>query len=208
MIINLTDQRRGLNLSQATGTAQAPLPSFILMTDETRLADPVAAAKALPPNSAVILRHYSGSNREHLARRLMAVTRRQNIRVLIAADVRLALKVGADGVHLPEAMAALGPGPWQAWRKPGWLVTAAAHSPAALFKAKVAGADAALLSPVFATASHPDRAALGVVRFQSWCRLSPLPVYALGGMSVSAFLRLRGGDALGFAGISGFVNRG
>jgi thiamine-phosphate pyrophosphorylase len=206
--MNVTDQGHGLNLSPFTTSAQEALPSFILMTDEKRLADPVAATKALPPNSAVIVRHYSEQDREDLACRLITVARRQNIRVLIAADARLAHKVGADGLHLPESMAALGPGPWRAWRKPGWLVTAAAHSPAALFKAKAAGADAALLSPVFATASHPDRAPLGVLRFQSWCRRSPLPVYALGGLSASTIKRLRGGSALGYAGISGFINGG
>ena len=206
--MNVSDSRHGLNLSQTPRPVRGGLPSFVLMTDETRLADPVAAAQALPPNSAVIFRHYGESDREELARRLMTVARRQNFRVLIAADARLALKIGADGLHLPEAMAALGPGPWRAWRKPGWLVTAAAHSPSALFQAKAAGADAALLSPVFPTASHPDRAPLGAVRFQSWCRRSPLPTYALGGISISTFKRLRGGSALGYAGISGFINGG
>ena len=206
--MTVTDQGHGLNLSHTTRPSQRALPAFFLMTDEKRLPDPVAAATVLPPNCAVIFRHYGVPDREEIARRLIAVASRKNIRVLIAADARLALKVGADGLHLPESMAALGPGPWRAWRKPGWLVTAAAHSPMALFQAKAAGADAALLSPVFSTASHPDRAPLGAVRFQSWCRRSPLPTYALGGISISTFKRLRGGSALGYAGISGFINGG
>ena len=208
--MNVTDLKNWLNLSRPAypGAGKWVWPDIILMTDEVRLADPVAAAKALPPNSAVIFRHYGVSGREDLARRLIAVARRRNVKVLIAADARLALKVGADGLHLPEAMAAHGPGPWRAWRKPGWLVTAAAHSPAALFRAKAAGADAAVLSPVFATASHPQAAALGPVRFTSWCRRSPLPVYALGGLTPSGVRRLKGCGALGFAGISGFVNGG
>mgnify|MGYP000563117888 CR=1 FL=1 len=143
--MTVTDQGHGLNLSHTTRPSQGALPAFFLMTDEKRLPDPVAAATVLPPNCAVIFRHYGVPDREEIARRLIAVASRKNIRVLIAADARLALKVGADGLHLPESMAALGPGPWRAWRKPGWLVTAAAHSPMALFQAKAAGADAAVL---------------------------------------------------------------
>jgi len=184
------------------------MPSFFLMTDAVRLADPLAAVEALPPNSGVIVRHYDIQNREDLARRVIAAAKPRGVRVLIAADARLAHKLGADGLHLPEAMAALGPGQWQIWRKPGWLVTAAAHSPPALFRASAAGADAALLSPVFVTNSHPDRAALGAVRFASMCRRSPLPVYALGGISVISARRLKDCGGAGFAGISGIVNGG
>jgi len=167
---------------------------------------PVAAA--LPRNSAVIFRHYGAPDREDLAARLVAQSRRRGIRVLVAADAGLAARIGADGLHLPQALAARGPGVWQSWRRPDWLVTAAAHSPAALWRARAAGADAALLSPVFSTASHPGGAALGVLRFAAWCRNSPLPVYALGGVSAANIRRLKGCGARGLAGISGFVNGG
>ena len=102
-------------------------------------------------------------------------------------------------------MARRGPGIWQPWRRPDWIVTAAAHSRAALFRAARAGADAALLSPVFWTASHPLAPALGPLRFAAWCRSSPLPVYALGGISARTARRLRAGGGAGFAGISGFT---
>lgn len=217
--MNVTDPSPGLNfgpvnLSLAakhrSGTFLYPgmYPGFILMTDEERLADPVAVVASLPRGSAVILRHYADPGREELAIRLVAASKRRGVRVLVAADARLAAEIGADGLHLPEAMAARGPSVWRKWRKPGWLVTAAAHSPAALHRAKAAGADAALLSPVFPTESHPDGAALGVLRFAAWCRKSPLPVYALGGVSAANVRRLKGCGARGVAGISGFVNGG
>jgi thiamine-phosphate pyrophosphorylase len=175
------------------------------MTDADRLPDPAAAVARLPRGSAVILRHYGVPGRDALARDLVALCRGRHIRVLIAADARLARAVGADGLHLPEAMARRGPGIWQPWRRPDWIVTAAAHSRAALFRAARAGADAALLSPVFWTASHPLAPALGPLRFAAWCRSSPLPVYALGGISARTARRLRAGGGAGFAGISGFT---
>ncbi len=217
--MNVTDPSPGLNfgpvnlspglslIAKHPGGA-FPYPDFILMTDEERLADPVAATASLPRGSAVILRHYGAPGRRELAARLVAASRRPGVRVLVAADARLAAEIGADGLHLPEAMAARGPCAWRKWRKPGWLVTAAAHSPAALHRAKAAGADAALLSPVFPSESHPGGAVLGVLRFAAWCRKSPLPVYALGGVSAANVRRLKGCGARGLAGISGFVNGG
>ena len=80
------------------------------MTDEKRLADPVPLIGGLPTNSAVIFRHYGAPDRENLAIRLTAAARKHGVKVLIAADARLALKVGADGLHLPEALATRGQG--------------------------------------------------------------------------------------------------
>ncbi len=170
------------------------------MTDERRLPDPVAAVEALPRGSAVILRHYTAPGRHLLARRLAAVCAVRGIRLLIGGDAGLAQAVGAQGVHLPEYLARRGACPR---RRPGWLVTAAAHSPAALCRAARAGADAALLSPVFPTASHPGVPPLGPWRFAAWCRRSPIPVYALGGVSAANARRLILAGAVGLAGIDG-----
>lgn len=197
----LADLARRLNLRGAA----APLPALILMTDEARLPDPLAAAAALPRGSAVILRHYGAPGRAALARRLAVLCRRRGLRLLVAADARLAAAVGAAGLHLPEALARRGSGPWRGWRNRSWLITAAAHSPGALFAAARAGAHAVLLSPVFPTASHPGVPALGPLRFAAWCRMSPLPVYALGGVSAATARRLLGGGAIGIAAIGGLA---
>ena len=175
------------------------LPPLILMTDSRRLPDPVAAAAGLPRGSAVIARHRDGPALEALARALIGPCRRRGVRLLVSGDGRLAWSVGADGLHLPEALARLGP----IRRRSGWLVTAAAHSPAALARAADAGADAALLSPVYATASHPVRPPLGPLLFAAWCRESPLPVYALGGIGAGTARRLMVTNLAGFAGIGG-----
>jgi len=186
------------------------LPPLILLTDDVRLPDPAAAVSRLRRGSAVILRHYNTPDRAALARTLARICRRRGLRLLIAGDWRLAAAVGADGVHLPEGLVRRGPGAWNAGlpRRPGFLVTAAAHSPAALFRAVRAGADAALLSPVFPTASHPGAPTLGVLRFALWCRSAPLPVYALGGVDTRTAPRLAGSGLAGLAGIGGWTGGG
>jgi thiamine-phosphate pyrophosphorylase len=183
----------------------ARLPALILMSDTRRLPDPERALSSLPRGSAVIFRHYDAPDRAQRARRLVARARARGVRVLIAGDARLAAAVGADGVHLPEGLARRGPGPWPCWRRKGWLVTAAAHSRAALFRAARIGADAALLGPVFPTASHPERPALGALLLARLARTSPLPVVALGGISLLGARRLKDARLVGIAGISGLT---
>lgn len=200
MRATLSGSMRLLNLRGGTGNG---LPRLILMTDEKRLADPRAAVGRLPRGAAVILRHYGVPDRAALARDLADLCRRRGLRLIVAGDWRLAAAIGAGGVHLPEGLARRGPPAWGGGQmKPsGFLVTAAAHSPAALWRAARAGADAALLSPVFATASHPGAAVLGPLRFARWCRAAPLAVYALGGITPSTARRLAGSGLAGIAGI-------
>lgn len=175
------------------------LPPVILMTDMVRLPDPAAAVAGLPPGAAVIVRHRDAGARQALVHELRPLCRRSGLKLLVAADAVLAAT--ADGLHLPEAMARRR----QRRPTPGWLVTAAAHSPAALVRAAAAGADAALLSPVFATRSHPDAEALGPLRFARMVRVAPLPVYALGGVTRATLPRLSASGAAGVAGIDLFV---
>ncbi len=179
------------------------LPGTILLTDTTRLPDPLRAAAALPRGSAIILRHYDDPEREAMARALLAICRRRSLKLLVAGDWRLAWKLGAHGVHLPE---------WQLQnppprrRTPGWLVTAAAHSPRALSQAARLGADAALLSPVFATVSHPGAANLGALGLARAARWAPLPIYALGGVNTTNAGRLGPTGIAGIAAISGLAD--
>lgn len=206
MRATLAESVRLLNLR---GTVIGGLPPLILMTDARRLPDPRAAIRRLPRGGAVILRHYESPDRAALARNLAGLCRQRGIRLLIAGDWRLAAAVGAGGVHLPEGMARRGRLAWGGGVKPaGFMVTAAAHSPAALWRAARAGADAALLSPVFATASHPGAAGIGVLRFAGWCRSAPLPVYALGGVSPRTARRLTGSGAAGLAAIGALGGTG
>ncbi|WP_374412072.1 thiamine phosphate synthase [Novosphingobium colocasiae] len=67
-------------------------------------------------------------------------------------------------------------------RRAGLLRLATAHSPQEMSAALRAGADAILLSPVFATRSHPGAAVLGAVRWRLLAARSPVPVIALGGV--------------------------
>jgi thiamine-phosphate pyrophosphorylase len=177
-------------------------PRLLLVTDEVRLPDPLAAMARLPPGSGVILRHY-GTDRRELARAMVSLARRRRLTLLVAGDWRLAADIGADGLHLPEGLArhgilagALG---WVRRRKA--LLFVACHGAMALGRARRLGAQAALLSPVFTTASHPGAPVIGPVRFGLWARRAGIPVIALGGMNHQRLRHLP--LAAGMAAISG-----
>jgi len=177
------------------------LPNLLLVTDEARLPDPLPTVARLPAGSGVLLRHYGAADRAPLAHALARRARRRRLTLLVAADWRLAAAVGAAGIHLPEGLLRSGLlATLLGWaRRRRRLVTAACHGPAALALAHRLGVSAALLSPVFATASHAGAAGLGPLRFARWCRRAALPVFALGGLSGRTARRLAGSGAAGLA---------
>ena len=179
--------------------ANAPhLPALILMTDAARLLDPIAAVEALPAASAVIVRHTSDAARRTLAEMLSPIVRARGLRLLVANDAALAEAVHADGLHLSEVSAHEA----ARWRAPypRWLITAAAHSEEAVATTG-AEVDAVLLSPVFATRSHPDRAPLGPGTVREIARTARVPVYALGGITSDNVAELAGAPLAGIAAI-------
>jgi thiamine-phosphate pyrophosphorylase len=189
-----------LNLA---GRAAGLLPPLCLMTDDERLADPIAAARALPRGSLVIVRSRTGETRERLLGRLKPLSQSRGLILLVAGDPALAARLGADGLHLPEARA----GEIAHWRaaRPKWLITVAAHSLRVL--ARCRGADAVLLAPVFATGSHPDRGSLTAARANAIVRQSPAAVYALGGIDARNARLLAGANYAGIAAISALTVR-
>lgn len=178
----------------------AALPALWLLSDTARLGDPRTALLRLPRGAGFIFRHYDHPEREAMAKQLRLICRRRGILFLLAGDARMALRLRADGAHFPERLAHKA----RALRaaKPGLIISAAAHGARSLQRAAEFGADAALLSPLFPTQSHPGAAALGVVRFAQLCRRARIPVIALGGIGPASARRLKGCAASGIAGVS------
>jgi thiamine-phosphate pyrophosphorylase len=175
----------GAKLARAATRLNAGL--LILITDDDRLADPLAAARKLPKGSLVILRARDAKKRQALAQGLRRIP---GLLLLAAGDPVLARDL--DGLHLPEQRAREA-AHWRAVR-PGWIITVAAH---ALHNLHVPYADAALLSPVFATASHPATLPLGAARARLMAQKNPGAVIALGGVSAR-----NAGLLKGFAGLA------
>ncbi len=153
---------------------------------------------SLPRGAAVVYRAFGAPDAETTARRLAAVCRARGVKLLIGADWRLAARAGADGIHLPERLAA------RAGRlktaRPGWIVTVAAHSVTAARRGLV-GADAVVVSAAFASASPSAGKPLGPLRLAAVVRAAEGPVYALGGVNDRTAARLRGLGLVGLAAV-------
>jgi thiamine-phosphate pyrophosphorylase len=82
-----------------------------------------------------------------------------------------------------------------------FLVTAAAHDLPAALRARRAGVDAIVVSPVFPSRSPSAGRVMGVRAFATLARAVSMPAYALGGVDAHTARRLAGSGAAGLAAI-------
>ncbi|MDX8402504.1 MAG: thiamine phosphate synthase [Mariprofundaceae bacterium] len=130
------------------------------------------------------------------AAELRALTREHGARLLVHSRLDLLEAVDADGVHLAardlrllaEVRRWLDGAPDGRRRS----LSASCHDADELARATRGGADFALLSPVFPTASHPGAATLGAKGFLRLARRVPIPVLALGGVTPANRAQLAG----------------
>jgi thiamine-phosphate pyrophosphorylase len=182
--------------------ARSGLPDLLFFTDPGRTPDPEAIARRLPRGAGVVFRAFGAADGEARGRRLAAVARTRGLILLVGADAGLAARVGAHGVHLPERLA------HRARRlkaaHPGWIVTAAAHSPWAARRGLAAGADAVVVSTAFASRSPSAGVPLGALRLALLARDAGGPVYALGGIDNKKARLLKDTGLAGLAAVDGF----
>lgn len=167
------------------------LPRIWLMTD-TRFGDGLLPAiRRLPFRSGVIFRHYDLAHVTRLAlfRQVRRICRQRGHMLLLAGDERTARCWHADGYHARGGQ-----------RRSGNMVRSApVHDLRELAEAKRNGVDLMLISPVFATASHPGAVVLGRGGLMRLAKLAPgLKVIALGGMNATkaALLAVHGWAAI------------
>jgi thiamine-phosphate pyrophosphorylase len=150
-------------------------------------------------------------------------------KVLVNGTPRSAAAVGAHGVHLPAGWTAdaihaarhvfeqHGPR-----RSKAAMISVACHSDAEVARARDLGADLALLSPVFekrlrqvkSLKGDPEfnssvRVGMGLTMFREACRMAaPLPVFALGGVTVDNARQCVEAGGAGVAAIRLFMGKG
>jgi len=174
-------------------------PRLVLVTDPSFGDDAIvrcaaAVATALPPGAFCVQlrdKRRSIASLRLLASGLRIATSKAGALLVINGHPRLARDVGADGVHLgggagtvAEARSALG--------RPTW-VSVAAHSDEDVARAVGAGADAVLVSPIFATRSPSsflvagaEKAPRGLAAIRAARAIAGarLAVFALGGVTL------------------------
>ena len=181
------------------------LPRLVVITDwslgEDRLLARLEAALRGNPFVAVQHRNPDASPQDYRAQgvRLKALCDRLAAPLFVSARLDLALELGCH-LHLPARVS--DPAAHHAGLPPGRWLSVAVHNETEAGRAS--GADLALVSPVYETASKPGAAALGPAGFARLASALPCPVYALGGVTPERLAELPG--AAGAAVISAVLH--
>jgi thiamine-phosphate diphosphorylase len=194
-------------------------PVLCLVTDRHQLArlraphreeDAVVACVAAAARAGVDLiqvreRDLEGGALTRLVQRCVAAAAGTRTRVLVNDRVDVALAAGAHGVHLPghgvPAVRVRGIVPR------GFLIGRSVHhaSEAARVAAE-GGLDYLVFGTVFATASKPGLAPAGVKGLAAAAAAVPLPVLAIGGVTLDAAPEIARAGAAGAAAIAMFAD--
>lgn len=124
-------------------------------------------------------KNLSGAALRQFAQEVVMRVHAQGAKVLVNSDEDLAKRVGADGVHLTAAQ--LG----TCGARPDFpLVAASTHDRNEIERAAKLKFDFAVLGAVKPTLTHPGQTPLGWPHFAEVVNATPLPVYALGGLTI------------------------
>lgn len=200
------DEREALSRTAATfppRTARGiALPNLLFFTDPARIADPEAVAERLPRGAGVVFRAFGAADAQEQGLRLRAIADARGLILLVGADEVLAAAIHADGVHLPERSRESAPGLRE--RRSDWLITIAAHHLDAVTAASALGADALVVSPVFASNSPSAGTPLGVEGLKALVAATDTPIYALGGIRAGTVNALENTGIVGLAAVEAF----
>ncbi|ACF11524.1 thiamine monophosphate synthase [Chlorobaculum parvum NCIB 8327] len=168
---------------------QTPLPRLMIVSsgEEHRSLQGLALrqAEALGCSAPVVYqlreKGLDAGELEALCRQIVPAIKATGSLFTVNERFDIALTSKASGVHLPEASC-----PPDAVRKaaPSLIVGQSVHSAKAARAATAAGLDYLLFGPVFQTPSkEPFGAPQGLERLREVCRATPLPVFAVGGIT-------------------------
>ena len=126
----------------------------------------------------------------------------QDVSILLNTNPDVFTQTDAAGLHLNSQRL------MQMQHRPvkqSKLLSASVHNEQELEQAKQIGADMLVVSPVLATASHPDAKPLGWEQFAELAANANCPVYALGGMTSDMITTAQNLGGQGIAGIRLFT---
>jgi thiamine-phosphate diphosphorylase len=193
---------------------QASPPLLTLITDTDRYSgEPFfeACDQALVNGTDAILireKELTSAKLLALASRLRDITRKHRARLIIHTQADIAHAVDADGVHVASTDITTIPAIRSWLNNPEMSISASCHNAEELAQAQQAGADFAVLAPVFPTRSHPGAPSLGVEAFQTLAAQSDIPVIALGGITTDNHQTLAGHSLAVISAILGADNPG
>ncbi len=182
------------------------LPSFYAISGDFHDAADFAARLAAIPFSTKALwlqLRFTAAQQEKLSyRQAVEIAHKAGRTVLVNADYATYRESAADGWHVNSQRLAEFSRENFALAADA-IVFASCHTAEDLAKAQASGVDAALLSPILPTASHPDASPLGWPALAEAAAQHFLPIYALGGVKPADLPSAQAHGGIGIAAIRG-----
>ena len=193
-----------LDYSKEIRSKDNKLPKVIIIFDDELFNKKKMLKLKIPKKSAFLLRSYQTKKRKKIAKQLLKFCKMKKIKLLIGSDIKLAKDINAHGVHFPEYMIKKkNIINWVIVKniklRKNWIITTAVHSLQGIKNAEFFDIDAALLSPVFSSKSHPNKKYLGINKLSKIVKKTKLPIYALGGINIKNIKSLLRTDIIGYA---------
>ena len=153
-------------------------------------------------NIGVIYRNYSNIKREDELIKIANACKKSRFTLFVSNDIRLALKVKADGIYIPAFNKTK---KFSNLEKKGFKILGSAHNQQEI-KTKISqNCKAIFLSPIFFV--KKSKTFLGMHKFNYLSHRNKINFLALGGISTENISKLKLLDIKGFGGISLFKKK-
>ena len=153
---------------------------------------------SLDKNILLIYRNYTEKNDENLIIKIKKYCRKNNRKIFLANNFRLAIKLDLDGAYLPSFNKDLSLNSFII--KKNFMIIGSAHN---LKEIKIK--EAQKVQELFIGSLFKMKETyLGIYKFKNLCKLTKIPVIALGGIKDSNLKALKLLNIKGFSGISYF----
>ena len=153
---------------------------------------------SLDKNILLIYRNYTEKNDENLIIKIKKYCRKNNRKIFLANNFRLAIKLDLDGAYLPSFNKDLSLNSFII--KKNFMIIGSAHN---LKEIKIK--EAQKVQELFIGSLFKMKETyLGIYKFKNLCKLTKIPVIALGGIKDSNLKALKLFNIKGFSGISYF----
>jgi thiamine-phosphate pyrophosphorylase len=156
--------------------------------------------KKLKKNIAIIYRNYTKKIDKKGLNNLKILCKKQNRKLYLANDYKLAVKMNLDGVYIPSFNQKLNINLYR--KKKNFIILGSAHNIKEIKIKEKQNVDAIFLSSLF----KKKKTYLGLKRFKNLKSKTLLKIIALGGINKNNIKELRLLNVYGFAAISFFNN--
>lgn len=132
--------------------------------------------------------------------KVKVLCKKHNVPFIVNDNVEIALKAGADGVHVGQSDL-----PLREVRKmcgSGMVIGVSAQTAAQAVEAERNGADYLGVGAVFPTSTKKDAVAVSLATLREICKSVSIPVVAIGGISKANMMQLKGTGIAGVALVS------